>query len=204
MKRVVVASAIMAMAGFTSPIAAQGRYLSAIEYSVAVPLGDTRRYSSSSWSGAVWESRWVERPHTSLGVLAGFNEFWNREAGTFTFPDGAATGDKYKHLLTVPVLVTGAWYFSGNRDDPRFYVGGGGGVQFTEQIFQLGLNNQSHSNWGIVLVPEVGLAFSAWYGTGGIVALRYHMPSVSSDFFGLNEPRFQYLSLSVGIGIRYP
>jgi hypothetical protein len=204
MNRGFVASALVAMAGFTSPLAAQGRYLSAIEYSVGIPLGDTRKYANGSWSGAVWESRWVERPHTSLGVLAGFNEFYSRDAGTFTFPDGAATGDRYRHLLTVPVLFTGAWYFNDNKEDPRWYIGGGGGVEYTEQIFQLGLNGQNHSNWGIVLVPEVGLAFSAWYGTGGIVALRYHLPTTSGDFFGVNNPRFQYFSLSMGIGIRYP
>jgi hypothetical protein len=189
--------------GLTMRAAAQPhRYLSALEYSLAIPIGATHDYTPAlGWSGAVWESRWMDHPHTSIGVLLGFNEFYRRRDGTFNFPAGAATGDQYRHLLMVPLLATGAWYFNENRDDPRWYIGGGGAV-FTEQVFRLGLNEQREANWGIALVPEVGLAFNAWYGTGGIIALRYHLPTTSSGFLGNDNRRFQYVSLSMGFGYR--
>ena len=96
-----------------SALPAQHRYLSALEYSVAIPLGDTRDYiSNGSFSGGVWEARWMDRPHTSIGALVGFNEFQHRGDGTFTFPGGAATGDRYQHLVMVPLLFTGAYYFT--------------------------------------------------------------------------------------------
>ena len=37
---------------------------------------------------------------------------------------------------------------------------------------------------------------------GGIVALRYHLPTESSAFLGSDSRRFPYLSLSVGFGYR--
>ena len=187
-----------------SPLRAQDeqRFLSALEYSVATPIGDSQRFGPGSWSGAAWEGRWMDHPHTSLGALLGFNEFYHRQSGTFNFPAGAATGDQYRHLLAIPLLFTAHWYFTGKRDDPRWYVGGGGGMQYTEQIFQLGLDQRRRTNWGVVLVPEVGFAFSAWYATGGILSLRYHLPSESSGFLGDNQKRFQYVSLSFGFGYR--
>ena len=202
MKRVMLISLACATA-LASPARAQHHYLSALEYSVGIPVGDTHQFLPvGGWSGGVWESRYMDHPHTSIGFLAGFNEFWRRENGTFVFPSGAATGDQYRHLIMMPFLFTGAWYFNENRDDPRWYVGGGAGPQYTEQELQLGLNRQTQGNWNIVLVPEVGLAFSAWYGTGGILALRYHLPSESSAFFGNSDRRFQYFSLSFGLGYR--
>jgi hypothetical protein len=70
---------------------AQDRYLTAMEYSVAVPIGDTHRFDASgSWAGANWEGRWLGWPHMSVGTLVGFNEFYQRQSGTFDFPGGAA------------------------------------------------------------------------------------------------------------------
>jgi len=182
---------------------AQDRYLTAMEYSVAVPIGDTQRFDASgSWAGANWEGRWLGWPYTSVGTLIGFNEFYQRQSGTFDFPGGAATGDQYRHLLVIPALVTGARYFTATFDDPRWYIGGGAGLQYTQQSFQLGLQEKHRSTWGVVLVPEIGLAFAAWYGTGGIVSLRYHLPTVSGSFMGNGERRFQYVSLSMGFGYR--
>ena len=81
-------------------------------------------------------------------------------------------------------------------------MGGGGGIQYTEQIFQLGIDQRRRTNWGVVLVPEIGFAFSAWYATGGILSLRYHLPSESGAFLGDDQKRFQYVSVSFGFGYR--
>jgi hypothetical protein len=184
-------------------LSAQDRYLTAAEYSVAIPIGDTHRFGpNGSWSGANWEGRWMGWPYMSVGTLIGFNEFYQRQSGTFDFPGGAATGEQYRHLLVIPALMTGARYFTASSDDPRWYVGGGAGLQYTQQSFQLGLQEKHRSTWGVVLVPEIGLAFAAWYGTGGIVSLRYHLPSPSGSFLGNGLRRFEYVSLSAGFGYR--
>ena len=82
-----------------SPVLAQPHYISALEYSVGIPVGATHKFLPvGGWSGAAWESRWMEHPHTTIGFLLGFNEFYRRSDGTFTFPQGAATGDQYRHL----------------------------------------------------------------------------------------------------------
>lgn len=187
----------------TTTAAAQPHYVSALEYSVGIPVGDTHHFlPAGGWSGAAWESRWMDHPHTTIGFLLGFNEFFKRNDGTYTFPEGAATGDLYRHLISAPLLFTAAWYFNENRDDPRWYVGGGVGPQYTEQELQLGLNKHTEGHWNVVLVPEVGLAFSAWYGTGGILALRYHLPSETRGLFRTGDQRFQYFSVSFGLGYR--
>lgn len=202
MKRLVILCGAL-VASLSSAVAAQPHYMSALEYSVGIPVGDTHGFLPvGSWSGGVWESRWMDHPHTSIGFLVGFNEFYRRNEGTFAFPDGAATGDLYRHLISMPLLFTSAWYFNENRDDPRFYIGGGVGPQYSEQELQLGLNKQVKGSVNVVLVPEVGLAFMAWYGTGGIVSLRYHLPSQSQGLFRTGDQRFQYFSLSFGLGYR--
>ena len=194
---------LVLLAAVPTSLSAQDRYLTAMEWSVAVPIADTHKFDpSGSFAGANWEGRWLGWPHLSVGTLIGFNEFYQRQSGTFNFPGGAATGDQYRHLLVIPVLVTGARYFTATFDDPRWYVGGGAGVQYTQQSFQLGLQEKRRGNWNIVLVPEVGLAFAAWYGTGGIVSVRYHLPTLSGSFMGNDERRFQYVSLSMGFGYR--
>ena len=185
----------------TSLQAQQHNFLTATEYSIATPLGDARRFGPDSWSGANWEVRWMYRGRTSVGLLGGFNEFYTRASGTTTFPAGAVTGDQYRHLLTIPVLLTGALYI-GRYDDPHWYVGAGIGTQYTEQSFQLGLDLRQKTNWALAVVPEVGVAFQAWYDTGGLVALRYHLPTASSAFLGSGSSRFPYVSLSMGIGYR--
>ena len=208
MIRISMTRAFGAAALFALPLSAlaaqeQHRFLSAFEYSVALPIGDTRDFNSSgSLSGGAWEGRWMDRPHTSLGAFVGFNEFYKRGTGTFAFPSGAGTGNWYHHLLMVPLLATGAYYFTANRDDPRWYVGGGVGGVYMRQMFRLGLNDRSESDFGVLVVPEVGLAFAAWYGTGGILALRYHFPTNGNDFLGYPDRRFQYMSLSFGLGFR--
>jgi hypothetical protein len=184
-----------------APLEAQTNFLSATEYSIAVPIGESQRFGPGSWSGANWEGRWMYRGHMSFGALFGFNEFYHRDNGTTLFPAGAATGDQYRHLLLIPMLVTAAWY-TGNYDDPRWYVGGGVGPQYTEQSFQLGIDVRRKANWGLAVAPEVGFTFQAWYGTGGIVALRYHLPTQSSPFLGNDRRRFPYASLSMGVGYR--
>lgn len=183
------------------PLRAQHTFLSAMEYSIAAPLGDAQRFGPGSWSGAAWEGRWMDG-RVSYGALLGFNEFYRRQSGTSTFPGGAVTGDQYRHLLVIPLLATTAWYFHGNEDDPRWYVGAGLGPQYTEQSFQLGFDYRHRSQWGLAFVPEVGLAFQAWYATGGIVSLRYHLPTESDAFLGSGKRRFPYVSLSVGLGYR--
>lgn len=201
MIRTVVTSILAA--ALSLPLAAQERLLTATSYSVAIPLGDTPTFGGgSSWTGANWEGRWMNTGNTSLGGLIGFNEFHHRESGTFDFPGGAATGDQYRDLIVIPLLVTGAWYFNSNPDDPRWYVGAGGGMQYTNQFFQLGLDQRHQRNWNAVFVPEIGLTFSAWYATGGILSLRYHLPSESGAFLGKDQRRFQYVSLSLGFGYR--
>jgi len=201
MRRILLFGALAA--SLTSPLHAQPHYISALEYSVGIPVGDTHNFLPvGGWSGAAWESRWMDHPHTTIGFLLGFNEFYKRNEGTFTFPDGAASGDLYRHLISTPLLFTAAWYFNENRDDPRWYIGGGTGPQYTEQEVQLGLNRQTKGRWNMVLVPEVGLAFTAWYGTGGILSLRYHLPSESPGVFRSGDQRFQYFSVSFGLGYR--
>ena len=196
-------TSLVSVVAIASPLVAQEKLLTATEYSIAMPFGDTPTYGAgSSWTGAAWEARWMSQPHTSIGTLIGFNEFHRRESGTFNFPGGAVTGDQYRDLIMIPLLVTGAWYFNSNPDDPRWYVGGGGGLQYTDQYFQLGLDQRHQRNWNAVLVPEVGLTFSAWYATGGIISLRYHLPSESAAFLGSSQRRFPYLSLSLGFGYR--
>ena len=194
---------VAATAVAAAPAHAQDRFLTAAQYSVAIPIGDTHNYiANGSWSGGAWEWRWNNRPHTSIGILAGFNEFYSRDAGTFEFPAGAATGDFYRNLLMVPLLATGHWYFSGERDNPRWFVGGGGGLQFTQQIFQLGLQEVRRRDWGVVLVPEIGYAFLVMSDFGGIASVRYHLPSNAGNLFGNDDGRFQYVSISLGFGLR--
>jgi len=193
--------ALLGVALSATSLQAQHTFLTATEYSIAMPLGDAQRFGPDSWSGANWEVRWMYRGRTSVGLLGGFNEFYTRADGTTTFPGGAVTGDQYLHLLSIPVLVTTALYI-GKYDDPRWYVGAGFGAQYTEQSLQLGLDLRQRTNWGLTVVPEVGLAFQAWYDTGGIVALRYHLPTASSAFLGSDSRHFPYVSLSLGIGYR--
>jgi hypothetical protein len=202
MIRIFVTSILSAVV-VAGPLLAQDRLLTATEYSVAIPLGDTPTFGGGgSWTGAAWEGRWLSRSNASVGGLIGFNEFHRRESGTFDFPGGAVTGDQYRDLILIPLLVTGAWYFDSNPDDPRWYVGAGGGMQYTDQFFQVGIDQRHQRNWNAVLVPEIGLTFSAWYATGGILSLRYHFPSESGAFLGKDQRRFQYVSLSLGFGYR--
>lgn len=196
-----IRTGLLGVAIFAAPAQAQHNFLSAMEYSIAAPLGESQQFGGTSWSGANWEGRWMYRGRMSIGALIGFNEFYRRDNGTTTFPAGAVSGDQYRHLLVIPFLVTTAWY-SGKYDDPRWYVGVDVGPQLTEQSFQLGFDLRRKTNWGLAVVPEVGLAFQAWYATGGIVALRYHLPTESSAFLGSPSRHLGYVSLSMGFGYR--
>jgi hypothetical protein len=205
-QRSLLAAALGAVAvlSVAAPLAAQPhRYFSSLQYSVAQPIGDTHDFIPDfSWSGAAWESRWMDRPHTSLGFLVGFNEFHRSKFGTENFEHGAITGDQYRYVLAAPLLFTAAWYFDTDRNNPRWYVGGGAGVEYVQQKFQIGLFDERRTNWRMVMMPEVGWMFPAWFGTGGIIALRYHLPASTPGLFNTGHQRFQFVSLSVGLGYR--
>lgn len=197
--RVVV---FMAMVAVGQRAAAQPQYMSATSYSLAAPIGDTRDFvGNPSWVGLDWEARWAWRRHTSVGFLLGWTEFYKRESGTSDFPSGSATGEQYRHLLTIPALATIHWY-APNGDQRVWFAGVGAGAMYGEQMFELGIDRVTRHSWHFVAMPEVGTALRIDDGLMALVSLRYSLPLSAGNYIGGGGRSFQQLALRIGLGNR--
>ena len=182
-------------------LSAQSSFVSVTTYEVAVPIGETRDFlTSTSWLGFSWEGRWALASRAYAGVQVGLNDFSQRTDGTMNFPSGAATGPQFRYLLSTPLLVTG-YVYPIDTYHVRWYVGGAAGYSYILQLFELGVRQITHGAWHAVLAPEAGVEVRA-FGEGviGLVSVRYSAPASAGDYLGGGSRSFRHLTVRMGFG----
>ncbi|MEJ1239548.1 outer membrane beta-barrel protein [Chryseolinea sp. T2] len=163
------------------------------QYSINFPMGNTADFiSKPSFRGLTFDYRYEVTPRILVGVSAGWYTFYN-EAGydSYTSKDESitASGQQFRYMNSVPLLVMADYYFS--EADLKPFVGVGLGTTYNRVDLEMGMYTWRADPWQFSVAPEAGLAYKIAEGTSALVSVRYNMSFSSRDldsqsFLGLN------------------
>jgi hypothetical protein len=167
-----------------------------VNYSVSVPIGDTKEWTSKmSWRGIGIDYRKFRDRDLSLGFSAAWNVFNEKEHATTARPSvsGHITGTQFRYINSFPLMVTAHRYFGGGgRQDTRGYVGTGVGVIAHERRIELGLFADEKNRWHFGIAPEIGIIKPINWDTSFFGAVKWNYGFKSSN------QTVSYISLNVG------
>jgi hypothetical protein len=153
------------------------------------------RGTSATTVGCVHPARQVVRAF-AVGGYIGYNVFYENTSDVIELPRGAISGQQYRHLSTVPIMVGMYRHFGGNRSGAgtHLYLGINGGVYYFYQMMDIGVLSLSTSEWLFGVAPEVGIVMTRGR-TAVALQAKYHYPIPGGDGFPVRSERgFQYLS----------
>jgi hypothetical protein len=169
-------------------------------YEWSMPMGDLEEYiDNDSWLGWSIEGRWFTSDNLAFGAQLGYYEFYTNTLGTINLPQGAISGDQYRHLFSVPFMV--GLYLYGSPGETRPYVGVSAGAYYFDQDFDIGAFSLEDTEWLFGVAPEVGLTVGRGPGAVALHA-RYHYPMNGGNFLTGDARSFQYLSVGVSMFYR--
>lgn len=175
-------------------VEAQGDWWWGVEYTVSLPLGDTKDYTgATSWRGVTLDGRKMINDNMTVGLLVGWYVFNEVKVGTASFPGIDITGEPYNYLNSFPIQAT-AHYYLGKRRGTRFHVGGGAGLTINEFRTDVGLYTLQQNKTQFSVFPEVGVSMPLNWSMRGVLAVRYNYALKSG-----NVPAQQYVGISVGL-----
>jgi hypothetical protein len=203
-----------ALAGLASlsllslPARAQGwgekPYMGSFFWNTAQPVGDTHDFIAAySWLGFTFEGDRFHSPSFSTGIVLGWQEIYDQSGfGTYNFPQGAATGTTYRHLMVVPILVKARYWTGGTHQGRSMhpFVGGAIGTYYVRQTLDFGIYTAEESNWHFGLAPEAGIVMGQIRGAAWTLLARYNYPVKAGAYLNSNKAAWSYLTFGIGIG----
>ncbi|HEY6976643.1 MAG TPA: OmpW family outer membrane protein [Chitinophagaceae bacterium] len=167
-----------------------------IGYEPAFPTGDF--LSEPSWAGGRVEYRRMIKPNFSVGIAGSWNSFDEYvPRTTYQKPDGsgAVTTDLVKEIYTVPLTLSGHYYFkSGKKILP--YAGLGLGTEYSDQTLYFNIFSTDDNNWGFVVRPEVGLIYPFSSSTALYLSGAYNYATNKNDAFNIDH--LAHFAVSIG------
>jgi hypothetical protein len=151
-----------------------------LTYGWSIPSGDFRSFlSNDSWINFTMEWHRLLAPNYGVGLILGWNEFYQRTIGTTDFGNGAITGDQYRHFNLFPLLVDFRFYLQKRGGTaPIPYLGGGFGGTYGVQYISVGATGASSANIAVTVAPEVGIIFNTPSTAFGLnVRWTYNFPA---------------------------
>jgi len=176
--------------------------ITTLTYSVGIPVGETEDYiSNTSWRGFGLDFRHFRS--RSKNITVGFTFAWQVfdqrfDNETFVFESGAVTGTQRRYLNSLPFLLTGHYYTSQQSNQTRFFIGGGAGVYYIEQRFELGVSSLQENNWHFGLMPELGIQIP-FGDVEFILAGRYHYAFAAGQSITGESQAWDYITVNAGI-----
>ncbi len=174
-------------------------------YLMGVPMGNTKDYiSKTSFRGMGFEYQYMLNDKFGVGGVLQWSTFYDSdERATYTLNDngtmdGAINGIRYKYINTVPIYLTGTYYFTGDDAKVRPYLGLGVGTYWYEQKTDMGLFSDIYNSWHFGLVPKAGILVPISYSTSLYVGIDYNIAFKNSDLDTQN-----WLGISVGFDFDY-
>jgi hypothetical protein len=165
------------------------------------PVGNNFVSSFSGWGGNIGIAYFPKKDF-AVGFELGWNSYYQyAPTKTYYMPDGAATTDLYKYIYTLPLTATFAhWFEMGHTVTP--YIKVGLGAQFSDQDLYYNIYETTNSNWGFVVIPELGvnLRFSPYSHWSMNMSVRYKYSTNSASQYNLND--IQTVNFNIGLVAR--
>ncbi len=174
-------------------------------YLMGVPMGNTKDFiSKTSFRGMGFEYQYLFNDKFGVGGVLQWSTFYDSDPrATYTLSDGgdmdgAINGIRYKYINTVPIYLTGTYYFTSEDAKVRPYLGLGVGTYWYEQKTDMGLFTDIYNSWHFGLIPKAGLLIPISYSTSLYLGLDYNIAFKNSDLDTQN-----WLGISVGFDFDY-
>ncbi|MGB5377477.1 outer membrane beta-barrel protein [Muriicola sp.] len=171
-----------------------GQHKTAITYSIGFPIAETSDYfGSTSWLGINLDYHYFVKEKLAIGFSTGgqvFND--NRGYITETIGTETVSGFRYNYLNSLPVLVTGSYFFSPSETFSP-YVSLGMGLVYNQLNEDVGLYTKKSTGWPLSIRPEIGMDFEINYNVGVRAAFKYNYVASGNDL-----PSFSYFALNLG------
>ncbi|MEX6686792.1 OmpW family outer membrane protein [Danxiaibacter flavus] len=187
MKQIKLLLFVLGMVSFASSHAQTHPNIAAISWEVAFPT-NSNYLDKTSWAGGRVEYRRMVNKQFSIGAAISWNSF-EQYVGTKTYDDGhrgAVTTDMIREVYTLPITLTGHYYFQTDNKIFKPYVGIGLGGQYAEQNAYFNIYGLTSNNWGFVARPEVGALLQFGRGVAGLVGVSYNIATNKNDEFDIN------------------
>jgi len=190
------AAALLLIVVMVQPVSAQraGRWSTTWSYSTVLGVSDTKEFADGfSWRGMSLDIHKALTDDFTVGGSFGWHVLSDKNSGTAEFDAGAITGTAFRHVNSVPLLVS-ANYHLGQPGGTRPFIGVGAGTYWIENRTEAG---------GFVLDDSKG--HLGRMGEAGIVIRRpSRQITLSARYnWGLetNDVEQTYLTFSVGISV---
>src|SRR5262245_43098059 len=170
-------------------------------YEWGLPIGDLEEYvSNDSWVGFTLQGRTFVADRWAVGGFIGYNVFYENTQDVIDLPRGAISGDQYRHMSMVPIMVGLYRHMGPGR---RLYIGINGGVYYHYQLLDIGVLSLSTSEWLWGFAPEAGLVLATRGRTAVALQAKYNVPVSGGDgFLSGQERSMQYLSVGLSFFAR--
>lgn len=165
-------------------------------YEWSMPMGDLSNYvSNDSWVGFNIQGRRFVREGFAVGGFIGYTSFYENTTDVIDLPQGALSGDQYRHLGVVPIMV-GAYKHFGSRG---LYLGVNAGAYYFYQMMDIGIFSLATNEWLFGVAPEAGFVLGVRGRTALALQVKYHYPVSGGEFLSGGARSFQYLSVGLGM-----
>ncbi|MBK3517628.1 porin family protein [Carboxylicivirga marina] len=175
-------------------------------YGMAMPAGDTKDYvDPTSFRGANIEFERLVRPNIGVGILVGWNTFYEaKDRATYSLDNiegeanGAITSNQYRYLNAIPIQLTGKYYLGSDDAIIRPFIGLAGGTYYMEQRTDNGLFSTSYKGWTWSVAPKAGILVPLSYNASLALSVDYSTSFKTSDLGQQN-----WLGINVGFSWDY-
>nr|WP_321453225.1 OmpW family outer membrane protein [uncultured Carboxylicivirga sp.] len=181
-------------------ITVYGQNKSNLHYSIGIPMGDTKDYiSKTSWRGLLFEYERLIQPKIGVGIQVGWNTFYEEmPRATYPIENGAITSKQYRYLNSIPLQITGKYYFTDDNSPIRPFIGLGAGTNYLEAKNDNGLFSTRDKSWALALTPKAGALIPINYSTSISVSFDYNTTFKTSDV-----PQQNWLGINIGFSWDY-
>jgi len=168
-------------------------------YDWSMPMGDLKDYTDNdSWLGFGLDLRTFTNERVSVGLQVGYYEFYNNTTDLITLPSGAISGEQYRNVIAVPIMLGVAVHGGHSGSGARPYIGVNAGVYYFHQRLDIGTITTDTDNWVFGVAPEAGIRLPVRSNVGTVLHVRYNYPISGGTFLNGEARSFQYLSVGIG------
>lgn len=168
-------------------------------WDVNIPMGD-KFVDATSYAGGKMEFRKMVKHNLSIGLDLSWNSYYEYQPyQTYRVNESTdITTDLYRYNYTLPMAITGHYYFDTNSRIFQPYAGLGLGAVYAEQKLYVNIYELSGDNWGFLARPEIGtiIRFHQDSDMGLLLGARYSYSTNSNDSFKIDN--LQALGFNLG------
>lgn len=147
-----------------------------LNYSIGFPTGDTEDFiSKTSFRSFGFEYRRIVNNKWSAGLSFDWQRYYESMGKqTFDYKQSTLYGSQFNYMNTIPIMVTGFYYFGGVDGDLITYVGTGVGTYYNELYFDIGSARFYSDSWQFGLAPQAGIIYNIGKDVGLSAGFRYN------------------------------